>query len=382
MAKRSRAGRSQQDNLDLLDGQTSTPTADRPTKRASRRSLIRLGGAAAAAAAVAAVAGRDGTAHAAPSLPDVPIGPGTGATTDGFAVVAGVGNTSVNTTFVAGGANADPVFFVDGFGTATTGAKGFTSVSPLTNGSIAVAGFGTGTGVYGDDSFTGTGIGVFGQTSNGAAVFGNALQFGDAGSFFSEFGDALHTNGGTYEVNMFGSGIVWWLASGVGHPSSGFHNAGEMYVDSKGQTWVCTASGTAGTWVRLGGVADGAVGGGISFLPGIVRVVGGGTPPGVLIAASGTATFPIAGVGGIPANATGVLGTVTCYGSSGTGFVSMFPAGTGASGGTMNYLASDEPLSCFAMSGLGTTAGNVGKVTVACFVSSVKFILDAVGYTV
>src|SRR5215469_6173436 len=99
MATQSRFPRDPQ-NSDAQDFQeqiatqgSAVATADsRPSKRASRRSLIRLGGAAAAAAAVAAVAGHNGIAHAAPRIADTPDGPWTGATGDSFAIISGQDN--------------------------------------------------------------------------------------------------------------------------------------------------------------------------------------------------------------------------------------------------------------------------------------------------
>jgi hypothetical protein len=129
--------------------------------------------------------------------------------------------------------------------------------------------------------------------------------------------------------------------------------------------------------VRLTSVANGTVGGSMNFLPGIARIVGAGNPPGVQIDTGSPQTFPIAGVGGIPANATGVVGNATVYGASDTGFVSVFPAGGSASGGSLNFTASDEPLSNFVATGLGTN----GAITVATFSAGCKFIYDAVGYT-
>jgi hypothetical protein len=115
----------------------------------------------------------------------------------------------------------------------------------------------------------------------------------------------------------------------------------------------------------------------MNFLPGIARIVGAGNPPGVQINVGTPQTVPIAGQGGIPANATGVFGNATCYGSSASGFISVFPAGGSSSGGSLNFTAGDEPLSNFVASGLGTG----GQITVATFASGCTFIYDAVGYT-
>jgi hypothetical protein len=150
-------------------------------------------------------------------------------------------------------------------------------------------------------------------------------------------------------------------------------------VDSAATLWYCVGGGTPGKWVRLTGVASGTVGGAMTFLPGIARIVTSGntSDPGVPMAVGTPQTFPIAGHGGIPSSATGVFGSATCYASSSTGFVSVFPAGGSSTGGSLNFTASDEPLSNFVATGLGTG----GQITVATFASGCKFIYDAVGYT-
>lgn len=50
----------------------------------------------------------------------------------------------------------------------------------------------------------------------------------------------------------FGASMVRITPAGSsGAPSSGAHSAGELNVDSAGVAWVCTASGTPGTWARV-----------------------------------------------------------------------------------------------------------------------------------
>jgi hypothetical protein len=168
-------------------------------------------------------------------------------------------------------------------------------------------------------------------------------------------------------------------AGSPGAPISGTHKGGEFYLDSNAVLWYCAGGGTPGTWVRLTGKANGTVGGAMNFLPGIARIVTSGntSDPGVSLAVGSPQTFPIAGHNGIPSNATGVFGSATCYASSGSGFVSVFPAGGTSTGGSLNFTASDEPLSNFVATGLGTG----GQITVATFASGCKFIYDAVGYT-
>jgi hypothetical protein len=45
--------------------------------------------------------------------------------------------------------------------------------------------------------------------------------------------------------------IVLIPASTAGHPTSGSHSLGELYLDSAGALFLCTASGTPGTWKKV-----------------------------------------------------------------------------------------------------------------------------------
>src|SRR5258708_9800018 len=46
------------------------------------------------------------------------------------------------------------------------------------------------------------------------------------------------------------------VGTGVGAPTTGSHAAGELWLDSTGELFACSVSGTPGTWA---GVASGAV---------------------------------------------------------------------------------------------------------------------------
>jgi hypothetical protein len=119
----------------------------------------------------------------------------------------------------------------------------------------------------------------------------------------------------------------------------GLHLAGELYLDNLNNlatVWVCVATGTPGAWLRLAGVATGAAGGGaMNFPPSPVGIVASGNPsdPGVPLMVGSPQTVPIAFQGDIPLNATGVFGAATVYGSSASGFISVYPAGASVSGG-------------------------------------------------
>jgi hypothetical protein len=361
--------------------------------RTSRRTLLQMGGAAAAVgvaamAASAAELAQPGVAHA-----------------DGVAWQTGVVNSD-NQTFVepAGGSFPDPTLLtvrvgiaapyagltiansaaIAAYDTTVSGATGLYATSSA--GTAVRGGANSGTGVHGSSV---SGTGVDGESESYYGVFGDSVSYvgvqGSSSSGIGVRGQAgdLH-DPGTGLGGVFGGGraqllLVPAVSSGAGAPSANTHNPGEIYVDSNATLWVCMTGGTPGTWVRLTSVANGTVGGSMNFLPGITRVVTSGNPfdPGVPLAAGIPQSFVLASHGGIPANATGVFGNATVYGSSGAGFVSVFPAGGTSSGGSLNFVASDEPLSNFVATGLGTG----GAITVVAFASGCKFIYDAVGYT-
>jgi hypothetical protein len=357
---------------------------DQPTRRSSRRKLLQLGGAAAAAGVAAVVAADRGAAHAASA--------GLG---DGTSLTIGQLNSGSNSTllFPQSPAAPNPLLSVDnsnGGGDAISGSGkvGFSGVSGFMIGGLGNGVYGqattTGVGVQGQslDTTSGTsGVGVLGTAKAGVGV--NAHSDSNNGVFATSGSwDGLFAGGGRYGAALQGAvAPLLILGSSVpGAPTTGKHFKGEIYMDGNATLWVCVVGdGTGvGVWLRLTGVFNGSTGGAMYFLPGIVRVVGAGNPPGVQINTGSPQTFPIAGQGGIPSFASAVFGNATVYGSSATGFISVFPAGGSSTGGSLNFTAGDEPLSNFVATALGTS----GKITVATFGAGCKFIYDAVGYTV
>ena len=56
---------------------------------------------------------------------------------------------------------------------------------------------------------------------------------------------------GTFRAGRPPSGAAA-AAPGAPQAASGTHDAGELYVDSAGQLFICTVAGTPGTWVKVG----------------------------------------------------------------------------------------------------------------------------------
>ena len=89
-------------------------------------------------------------------------------------------------------------------------------------------------------------------------------------------------------------------------------------------------------------------------------------------------TFGVAGLGGIPGNAQGLIGNVTILGPSGTGNLSLFP-----SGGAIPTVASmtfGTP-ALFLANGVNVAIGGEGQITIQNQSSgTTPLVLDAVAY--
>ena len=210
-------------------------------------------------------------------------------------------------------------------------------------GDTAIAGGGTG-GADGVHGTSDSGVAVSGNSTSGFGVVGASTNSaGVTGSSTSNFGGVF--SGGRAPL-MLG------LGGAPGAPTTGMHSQGEIYLDSAATVFVCTALGTPGTWVRVGTVASGAVGGAITYLSKPVRLldtragaVDALNTPGAPYAGGSTHSLTIAGVSyngvTVPASCVGAIGNVTVVGgSSGGGYVSLVPQGAGFSGtSNVNFVA-------------------------------------------
>jgi len=133
-------------------------------------------------------------------------------------------------------------------------------------------------GVYGVDGSSGGGYGVCGQSNAGIGVLGESsgangvkgtTTANDWGGVIGEdqssgggFGVQAYSNAGTgvqaastsgYGVEAQGGKAQLYLVPGstAGHPTSGSHNMGELYMGNTGNLWLCTQSGSPGTWKKL-----------------------------------------------------------------------------------------------------------------------------------
>jgi hypothetical protein len=296
------------------------PTEEKPKGRASRRTLLKLGGAAAAAGVAAAVAGT-GTAQAhsnAATFQQSATGFGNVAIEgDGTTAAVGVTGTSDNASGEFGpSTNAVGVY---GSSANYIGVKGYT---PAASGYGIWGSNDPGIGVYG--SSTGN-VGVSGYSANYVGVQGQGNGSNGVGGWFTGGRAAL----------ALGAGSV------PGAPTSGGHFAGDVYLDSTLTIWVCTTSGTPGWWTRL------------------VRAPSGGN---LVETASGSGNVAIEGDG--TSGAYGVKGTSdTNYGVTGQSTSSYGVYGTSGSGaGVYGYSAGSYGVEGFSVNGVGARGYSTNSV--------------------
>jgi hypothetical protein len=400
----------------------------RTSTRSSRRALLQMGGAAAAAGVAAAALGTRqevqaqadtvntwttsvftaDTETAVLSSPGFP-------SPDVLQVRMGVGTVYqalISTPHVAALAAYD----------ATGNPIGIGAYGSSSNGAGVYGNTDTGTGVYGNatgaygagvyaTSNNGTGVyatgsngvyatgefnGVWANSSNGTGVLGQSSTgvgvYGGSNSGFGVHGDSTWNYGvmGT-STNSYGGYFRGGLAAiylkpvfNPGPPATGNHFFGEFQVDVNAVIWYCVTSGTPGGWVRLPGVANGTRGGAISYLSTPVRLLDARSSASSGLvnrgALAGNEIFPfgVAGLGGIPSTAQGLIGNVTLLGPSGTGNLSLFPAG-----GAVPTVASMTfgTAGLFLANGVNVAIGAGGKINIQNQSDgTTPLVLDAVAY--
>jgi hypothetical protein len=277
-------------------------------------------------------------------------------------VAAGAGALSLFKASPAAAANGDPLLAGAGVTATTT-----TSVEKTVSGGIAFAVYGTsGMGLF--SSVNGTGaIAVAGQTDVGRGAQGVAsgAGIGVLGSATAAGGIGGSFQGGDVALRLDGNGrLRQGLSGSTGAPQSGTAVKGDTLRDNNGDVYVCTVSGSPGTWERLARVTSGYAGGALHLLPKPVRVkdtrtgqaafsVGGGPYAKDTETAVTVSGLTFDGVT-IPAGVTGVLGNITVVGPVGSGFVTVFPFGATKPGtSNVNYVKSQVVANSF-ISGVGS----------------------------
>jgi hypothetical protein len=234
---------------------------------------------------------------------------------------------------------------------------------------FGVAGNGGFAGVYG---FSSTAFGVFGVSKTGVDV-----KLSGTGRLSS----VANITGGVFGAPTFTPGF------------GNFIPEFETVRDSYGGMWISRnqGSGQAG-WKKVNAVrADSDDGTGTAFKP--FRIVDTRGSTGGFIGPHGTGnhTFQIAGQGAgkqhIPADAVAIFGNLTVTSFTGTGWLTLVPAGVahvGSDPSSVNWGPGMQPaIANSFFIGLGTGA-NAGKLTVYVNVSTgsnINYILDITGYS-
>jgi hypothetical protein len=383
-----------------------------PVKRTDRRSLLKMAGAAAlGAAGMAAVKVMPAAAATGGNMI---IGCNNAATTmtsldSTGAIVANLfANGSANTYGVWAGGNSGAgeigVFGQSKSGTGT-GVQGTTdsgtgvigSASGTGSGVLGTASSGHGvsgtasTGIGTSGAASGTGTGVVGTAGAGGIGVNGAGSTGYGGLFTSTTGydvaagyAALGASVGSGRLGMIGREDVAANAPNIAPTffvtSTGHFTFEHEFVRGRDSSIWATRFATSGTnqsrWKRINAVrVDTSDGTGAPFAP--FRVFD--TRSGAIKAAGSTTVVPVAGHGtgasSIPAGAVAVIGNLTATDYTGSGFLSIAPAGVTVGTSAVNFITGQAAIANGFIVGL--SGGNL-QVKVAGHSS--HFLVDITGY--
>jgi hypothetical protein len=312
------------------------PPSPGPDESVSRRRLLGLAGTAAAAGVGGALLAASPAAATSALQID-----GSLATNSGSATTNLESSTTGLTFFVFSG-----------------GTGGTAIAAQCTGAGVGVsAGGASGTGVEGSAT---SGTGVVGQTSNGYA--------------------------GRFEFIAPLSPLAQLLlkpdpqTSHVGAPSSGTHQAGELYVDTNAALFYCVGGGMPGIWVAQSPL--------VTITP--VRIYDSrtgqlpSTPPKSPITNGATRDFDVTIAGGspsgVPASARAVLGNITIVNASSAVYLTIYQTGLSPSPTTSNVnAAAGVTVANSFTSQVGVSVGTI-KITVQCGGGPTDFIVDLFGY--
>ena len=150
-----------------------------------------------------------------------------------------------------------------GVGVEASGATGVKATgSKIAVEAVGPNSFGTGVKATGETGVQaqGTGVGLVATSSGvtGTGVQASAGKLGLQATGSNANGTGVLATGGSSGLgaDLQGGKAPLRLrpaaAPGAPQAASGTHDAGELYVDSAGQLFICTVAGTPGTWVKVG----------------------------------------------------------------------------------------------------------------------------------
>ena len=270
-----------------------------------------------------------------------------------------------------------------------TGVQGTgTDTGVIGEGPTGVQGTGTDVGVIGSGATgiegTGTGVGVKGSGSTGIRGEGTTGVSG-VGSGVGVFG--FGTGTAAVGVAAAGARSALLLGSLVDTPPpqrTDEHTAGEIEIDGADTVWLCTASGTPGTWRKIGGTGTAGAFHAIDPARAYDSRWTGNTPmsPGssrlVSVADRHDLNGTVTGADAVPAGAIAVAYNVTVTRTSGSGYLSVNPGTTSSVGSSsINWFGDNQDIAN------GLIVGIDDQRRVAVFAGgggSADFIVDITGY--
>lgn len=354
----------------------ATDVDDEQPRATDRRGLLKGAGIAAGAAAAALGAS---VATASPA-----------AAANGDPLTLGVTNNQASSATKSSNAssNTHPFQFVDDPGVSASTANGFASLTGASSAiPFGVAGF-----------HTGNGVGVYGEAAgvDSVAVRANGASTGVLAAGGTYGVDVIVAPGNSTGVRVSGAlrgvyagSCIFPLSlapsnSGTGAPSgSTAALLGDVYADSNGVLYYCTAAGTPGTWVRLTG--PGTAGAFTAITPTRVydsRLSGGRLSNGqtrvVSVAnginvGSGAVTAPNL----VPAGASAIQYNLTVVDTTGAGYLQVAPGDASAvTSSSINWTATGQIIA----NGLMVKLDASRQVKAFAMIGSTNFIVDVLGY--
>ena len=370
---------------------TATDTATETPAGTSRRRLLRLAAAGAAGAAAAAITSQATAAADAGVI---------------FAAAPTSTTSRVGSAYIGNQPGAGFLFqsnpgaglgILNQFSPYPAALVGLSNTASTSNGVLGHTNTNGGTGVIGHSEHSGGMYGVQGVSNGYAGVSGESKGFGPGvvGTGWNSYGvqgvapKAAGLRGsGRYGVDLDGAYATLRLGTSGGGPTTRTVEGrqGDIYLDETLDLWLCVATGTPGTWRRLGGLNT--AGAFTAITPTRVYDSRVGAPnPGLLTRGgnrtisvadgrdldTGTVTVPNV----VPAGATAITCNVTVVGTVDAGFVTANPGGvTTVSAASVNWFGPGQIIN----NGIVARLGGDRQLTLVAGGGDTHVVVDVTGY--